>query len=91
MSTFQDFDTFPIIHPQTKAVMPLSSVASIEPSRGFSRISRVNNVRAVTVYGDIDVDKNNTKQLLSDIEKNWIPLFKIKYPGLLILNFDNQL
>ncbi|MFT5521176.1 MAG: HAE1 family hydrophobic/amphiphilic exporter-1, partial [Enterobacterales bacterium] len=28
---FQDFDTFPIIHPQTKAVMPLSSVASIKP------------------------------------------------------------
>ena len=36
---FQDFDTFSIIHPQTKAIIPLSSVANIEPSRGYARIS----------------------------------------------------
>ncbi|PCJ47501.1 MAG: acriflavin resistance protein [Gammaproteobacteria bacterium] len=81
-NSFSDFDTFPIIHPQTKAVIPLSSVATIEPTRGFSRISRVNNKRTVTIYGDIDVDKNNTKQLLADLEKNWIPLFHAKYPEL---------
>ncbi len=79
---FLDFDTFPIIHPITKAVIPLSSVAKIESTRGFSRIKRVNNQRAVTVYGDIDVDKNNTQQLLADIEKNWIPQFEQRYPSL---------
>jgi len=79
---FSDFDTFPIVHPQTKSVIPLSSVANIEPTRGFSRISRINNQRTVTVYGDIDVDKNNTKQLLADVEQNWIPLFLEKYPQL---------
>ena len=77
---FIDFDTFPIIHPQTKAVIPLSSVADIRSTRGFSRINRVNSQRAVTVFGDIDVDKNNTKQLLADVEKNWIPILKEKYP-----------
>ncbi|RLA04133.1 MAG: AcrB/AcrD/AcrF family protein, partial [Gammaproteobacteria bacterium] len=79
---YVDFDTFPIIHPQTKAVIPLSSVADITTTRGFSRISRVNNQRTVTVYGDIDVDKNNTKQLLADAEKNWAPIFHKKYPEL---------
>jgi HAE1 family hydrophobic/amphiphilic exporter-1 len=79
---FIDFDTFPIIHPQTKAVIPLSSVADIVTTRSYSRISRVNNQRTVTVYGDIDVDKNNTKQLLDDVSKRWVPIFKQKYPEL---------
>jgi len=79
---YLDFDTFPIIHPQTKAVIPLSSIATIVASRGYSRISRVNNQRSVTIYGDIDADKNNTKQLMADVEKNWIPLFENKYPSL---------
>lgn len=79
---FVDFDTFPIIHPQTKAVIPLSSVADIVSTRSYSRISRVNNQRTVTVYGDIDVDKNNTKQLLADVSKRWAPIFEKKYPEL---------
>jgi len=77
-----DFDTFPIIHPQTKAVIPLASVADIISTRSYSRISRVNNQRTVTVYGDIDVDKNNTKQLLDDVSKRWVPIFEKKYPEL---------
>ncbi len=79
---FIDFDTFPIIHPQSKAVIPLSSVADIVMTRSYSRISRVNNQRTVTIYGDIDVDKNNTKQLLADVSKHWVPVFKQKYPEL---------
>jgi len=79
---FIDFDTFPIIHPQTQGVIPLSSVANIVSTRSYSRISRVNNQRTVTVYGDIDVDKNNTKQLLADVSKRWIPIFNKKYPEL---------
>jgi multidrug efflux pump subunit AcrB len=79
---FIDFDTFPIVHPLTKTIIPLSSVANIELTRSYSRISRVNNQRTVTVYGDIDVDKNNTKQLLADVTKRWLPIFKEKYPNL---------
>ena len=79
---FIDFDTFPIIHPQTQGVIPLSSVANIVSTRSYSRISRVNNQRTVTVYGDIDVDKNNTKQLLADVSERWIPIFNKKYPEL---------
>ncbi len=79
---FADFDTFPIIHPQTKAVLPLSSVANIKATRGYSRISRVDNRRVVTVYGDIDVDLNNTDKVLKDVVKNWAPGFHQKHPDL---------
>ncbi len=87
---YLDFDTFPIIHPLTKAVIPLSSVANIKPSRGYARVSRVNNQRTITVYGDIDVDKNNTKQVLADITKRWLPQFEQDYPKL-SLSFEGEI
>jgi HAE1 family hydrophobic/amphiphilic exporter-1 len=86
---FQDLDTFSIIHPQTKAIIPLSSVANIEASRGYARISRVNNQRSVTIYGDIDVDKNNTNKVLADITTHWLPRFNIRYPEL-TLSFEGE-
>ena len=79
---FIDFDTFAIIHPQSKVAIPLSSVAIIQQARGYSRISRVNNQRAVTVYGDIDADRNNTNAVLNDLSKRWIPQLKSNYPDL---------
>lgn len=87
---FQDFDTFSIIHPQTKAIIPLSSVANIEPSRGYARISRINNQRSVTVYGDIDADKNNTKKVLADITARWLPQFSQRYPELTV-SFEGEI
>ncbi len=86
---FQDFDSFSIIHPQTKAIIPLSSVANIEPSRGYARISRVNNQRTVTVYGDIDTDKNNTNKVLADLRARWLPQFSQRYPTL-ALSFEGE-
>ncbi|GAA6173683.1 efflux RND transporter permease subunit [Colwellia sp. KU-HH00111] len=87
---YLDFDTFPIVHPQTNAVIPLTSVANVQSSRGFARISRVNNQRTVTVYGDIDVDENNTKQVLADISQRWLPQFEQKYPEL-TLNYEGEI
>ena len=87
---FQDFDTFSIIHPQTKAIIPLSSVADIEYSRGYARISRVNNQRSVTVYGDIDADKNNTKKVLADVTTRWLPQFNQRYPELTV-SFEGEI
>jgi len=87
---FQDLDTFSVIHPQTKAIIPLSSVANIEPSRGYARISRVNSQRTVTIYGDIDADKNNTKKVLADITARWLPHFNQRYPKL-TLSFEGEI
>jgi HAE1 family hydrophobic/amphiphilic exporter-1 len=45
-----DFDNFPVIHPLDGSVVPLSHVAEIVPTRGFSRIHRINNQRTVSVW-----------------------------------------
>ncbi|PCH95246.1 MAG: acriflavin resistance protein [Gammaproteobacteria bacterium] len=87
---FQDFDTFSIIHPKSSAIIPLSSVANIELTRGYARISRVNNQRTVTVYGDINVNKNNTKKVLADITQHWLPIFEQRYPEL-SLTFEGEI
>ncbi len=81
---FVDFDTFPIVHPTNHTVVPLSAVAEISPSRNYARIARVNNSRTVTVYGDIDVDKNNTNAVLKDLQRRWLPEFEKQHPGISI-------
>ncbi|MDP0561066.1 MAG: efflux RND transporter permease subunit [Candidatus Endonucleobacter sp. (ex Gigantidas childressi)] len=87
---FADFDSFSIVHPHTKAIIPLSSVANIEASRGYARISRVNNQRTITVYSDLDINKNNTKKVLADITTRWLPHFKKTYPTL-SLTFEGEI
>jgi multidrug efflux pump subunit AcrB len=84
-----DFDYFPIIHPQTGQTIPLSNVAEIIASRDYSHIHRINGQRTVTIYGDIDADINNTQAIIQDLQKQYLPLFKTRYPEL-IVNFEGE-
>jgi len=77
---FADFDNFPIINPNNGAVIPLDVLANIELSRNFSRINRVNNLRTVTVYGDVDSKISNTSAVMKDFQQRYLPKFKAKYP-----------
>ncbi|MRI33174.1 AcrB/AcrD/AcrF family protein [Endozoicomonas sp. OPT23] len=86
---FQDFDSFPIIHPQTRAQVPLSTVADIEQTRGYSKVTRVNNLRTVTVYGDIDSKIGNTSAILSDVQKRWLKGFKQRNPDVSV-SFEGE-
>ncbi len=85
-----DFDYFPVIHPQTGVVIPLSNVAEIIPSRDYSHIQRINGQRAVTIYGDIDAEINNTQAIIQDLHKNYLPIFKSRYPEL-TFNFEGEI
>ena len=79
---FADFDNFPIIQPGDGTIIPLSTLANITATRGYSRIGRYNNQRAVTVYGDIDAKLNNTAKIMKDLNKRWLPGFAQKYPNI---------
>jgi multidrug efflux pump subunit AcrB len=85
-----DFDTFPIIHPKTGAIIPLAHVADIRPTRSYSRINRVDNQRTVTVYGDIDSDKNNTGEVLADLKRNKLTELQLKFPNTRI-SFEGEI
>jgi multidrug efflux pump subunit AcrB len=84
-----DFDNFPVIHPATGQVVPLSSVAEIIPSRSFSRIHRINAQRTVTIYGDIDPEINNTQAVISDLQQSFLIDFQNRYPYITI-SFEGE-
>ena len=79
-----DFDSFPIIHPQSGVAIPLSHVAEIIPARSYSRIHRIDNQRTVTVLGDIDLRINNTNAVIGDLKKTFLPTLMQQYPDISI-------
>lgn len=86
---FIDFDTFPIVHPQTGAMIPLSTVADITWARGYSRIGRVNSLRTVTVYGDVDTLVNNTAAIIKDVQQHWLGDFSRTHPNVKV-SFEGE-
>ncbi|MFT7185891.1 MAG: HAE1 family hydrophobic/amphiphilic exporter-1 [Pseudohongiellaceae bacterium] len=80
-----DFDNFPVIHPLDGSVVPLSHVAEIVPTRGFSRIHRINNQRTVTVFGDINSKQNNTGAVMADLKRNYMSEAQARYPAIQFL------
>jgi hydrophobic/amphiphilic exporter-1 (mainly G- bacteria), HAE1 family len=45
--------------------VPLGTMTTLEPARGFSRITRVDGLRTVTVTGDVDTQVANAQQLVN--------------------------
>lgn len=62
--------------------VPLSTVAQIEESRGFSRILRVDGVRTVTISGDLDTRVANAREVINHTLARFIPDLLSRYPGL---------
>ena len=84
-----DFDYFPIIHPVSGHMIPLVNVAEITATRDFSRIQRINAQRAVTIYGDIDAEVNNTQAIFRDLQNTFLPEFKQQHPDISI-HFEGE-
>ena len=85
-----DFDNFPVIHPDTGQVIPLSTVAEIVSTRSYSRINRINSQRAITIYGDIDAQINNTQAIINDLKTGFLPDFQNRYPDIAI-SFEGEI
>jgi len=83
-SNLDAFDRFSVLHPKTGAAIPLDSIALVEEDRSYSRIHRVNNIRTVSVFADVDSERINAGDVLKDVGKKLLPEFKVKYPGVSI-------
>jgi len=64
--------------------IPLVAIATIEPTREFSRIVRINHRRTVTIAGDIDTDVANTNEVINDTRNRFLPELQSQYPDLAI-------
>ncbi len=84
LSSLNDFR----VRTADKREIPLLSVVKIEVTSGVQRIQRRDGERMVRVTADVNSD------LMSDINKdlqdNYIPVLKEKFPGLLVLKGGQQ-
>ncbi|MDX1406126.1 MAG: efflux RND transporter permease subunit [Woeseiaceae bacterium] len=61
-------------------LVPLANVATIEPGRGPSQISRIDGYRVLNVTADVDKDNTNMVVLLNDLEA-FLAQLLVKYPS----------
>jgi HAE1 family hydrophobic/amphiphilic exporter-1 len=59
-----DLERFTVTGPGG-SLIPLATVAEIEPVRGWARIHRIDGQRAVTLQGDVDQARANAQELLA--------------------------
>jgi multidrug efflux pump subunit AcrB len=66
------------------AQIPLTNIAQIEEQRGWARISRVDRQRSVTVFGDVQRDIANSRELVNMAARDIFPSLKDKYSDITI-------
>jgi multidrug efflux pump subunit AcrB len=62
----------------------LTDVANVAVNRGYSEINRINQKRSITVSADVDATLGNTKEIVLQLQKKFIPDLLKKYPDLRI-------
>jgi multidrug efflux pump subunit AcrB len=70
-----------MIRTPTGEEVPFYSVAEVSFGKAYSRITRLNRVRTVTVAGDIDPLVVEPGQVIRDISNNYIPGLLERHPG----------
>ncbi len=78
-----DLDAFTVQTPAGERV-PLAAVARIEEDRGYTRISRIDRLPAVTVTGDVDTASANANEIVHDAQTRFFPELVERYPGLIV-------
>ena len=81
--SFRQLQNYPIVL-QDGTQIPLSSVAQLQPDRGYSRINRVDGQRTITIIGDIDPNKANTGEIIKEVQTTVIADLMLQYPDLSI-------
>ena len=66
------------------AEAPLSAVARVTESRGFSSIERINGLRVITVSGEVDTELATPTDVNGRIQRDTLPDLLRRYPGLLV-------
>lgn len=83
-NSLTDFDYLTINHPKTEQMVPLAAIADIQETRDYARVQRVDNMRTVTVFGEIDSAQANVAQVIGDTKQHFFPQFKERYPNIAI-------
>lgn len=87
-ASFDTLDGFMVRNDRGKFV-PLSAVATLESTRGYARINRIDGRRAVSIEGQIDQQSTTSTAVIADLQQEFLPGWKEKYPDL-ALNIEGE-
>ncbi|GAL32729.1 cation/multidrug efflux pump [Vibrio maritimus] len=77
----QQLSNFPIFLADGSQV-PLASVATLDFQRNYVRIQRVNGLRTVSVFGDVDTSKASSTDIIRQFQAEEVAKLQKEYPGL---------
>jgi multidrug efflux pump subunit AcrB len=63
---------------------PITELADIEVVRGFTSITRINQKRCVEISANVDESVANAQEIVSELERDYFPELRKKYPGISI-------
>ncbi len=61
---------------------PITELAEVTVTRGYSEINRINQRRSITVSADIDEKKGNAKDIVAQLQKGFMKDLLKQYPSL---------
>ena len=61
---------------------PITELADVSVSRGYSEINRIDQKRSITVSSDIDEKVGNAKEIVGNLQQTFMPDLLKKYPSL---------
>ncbi|MBY6197120.1 efflux RND transporter permease subunit [Vibrio hangzhouensis] len=81
IADIQQLANFPIFLADGSQV-PLAAVATLDFQRNYVRIQRVDGLRTVSVFGDVDNAKASSSEIINKFQTEEAPKLKQAYPGL---------
>lgn len=84
----QQLANFPIIMPDGSQI-PLATVATLDFQRNFVRIQRIDGMRTVSIYGDVDNSVVSSTSIINQFRNVEAEKLKAQYPGLRF-DFEGQ-
>ena len=69
-----------MVRTQDGTERPLTELAQIDVERGYSEINRVEQLRSVTVSADVQEQVANARQVVQDLQRDFIPALLKEYP-----------
>ncbi|MCA9162393.1 MAG: efflux RND transporter permease subunit [Planctomycetales bacterium] len=79
--SFASFNDIRVPTPQG-GMVPLTELAEVKTTRGYSEINRIDQLRSITITADVDEASGaNAARIVADLQENWMPENLPHYPG----------
>jgi multidrug efflux pump subunit AcrB len=64
---------------------PITELADIEVVRGYTAITRINQMRCIEVSANVDEARANAQDIVKELERDYFPKLRAKYPGVSVV------